>query len=249
MAPHLFTYQHYRYCLSIESAWIVAPILLAIAEFSPSEAGALERAALTAVAGVAGALSTALCFLETHPWLRDADRVGARVLFGGLLVIHGAGRARQPCGALTPAMVGASYLASRWITSQEPVPLTLATYIHLSFRFCGWWWVTFGIASAQPLWWCVLGSALYWLHILYSCVWTTRGDAAGFHAPAHFRRGLAEVIALSVALVAVALSPDPERLLKRLALGAAFAVTLAGRAHAAGVREKKAASRRNRKRA
>ena len=47
--PHLFTYQHYRYCLAIESAWIIVPALLAIFEFSAAEPGAWHRLVLTAV--------------------------------------------------------------------------------------------------------------------------------------------------------------------------------------------------------
>ena len=229
--PHLFTYQHYRYCLSIESAWIIVPVLLAIFEFSAAEPGAWHRLALTAVGAVAGALSTALAFLDTYPWLRDADRIGARLLFGALLFLHGARHARQPCGALTPALVFSFYLASRWITSREsPTPLALATIVHLLFRFFGWWWVTFGIVEAKPLWWCALGSALYWAHIAYSAVWTTRGATAGFSAPAAFMRGLLEVAALSIALTAAAIVPPATLWMaaKRLAVVGVFGIVLAG---------------------
>ena len=99
---HLFTYQHYRYCLAIESAWIIVPALLAIFEFSAAEPGAWHRLVLTAVGAVAGALSTALAFLDTYPWLRDADRVGARLLFGALLFLHGARHARRSARCREP---------------------------------------------------------------------------------------------------------------------------------------------------
>jgi len=64
----------------------------------------------------------------------------------------------------------------------------------------------------------------------YSAVWTTRGATAGFSAPAAFTRGLAEVVALSVALIAAAIVPPATLWMaaKRLAVVGVFGIVLAG---------------------
>mmetsp|Transcript_32362 Transcript_32362/g.53572 ORF Transcript_32362/g.53572 Transcript_32362/m.53572 type:complete len:209 (-) Transcript_32362:107-733(-) len=204
-----FTFQHYRYLLAVESLWLMVPLILGASDWSVASASFAHLATVMCIIPLAMLASTLMLLVDRHPLLRTADRLFARLLFGVLLLLHLTAHAIQPCGICTPALLVMCYLGSRKMMpancSCRTPQYSVAAAVHLLFRFVGWWYTCWGVTAKRPSWWGVLGSGLYWGHIVYSAEWTTRSDASHFCALRACWRGCVEVSALSGGLVAIAL--------------------------------------------